>query len=100
MFDNFIEGYAIKDDDGKIVGYECDFDKALKVVDKQIATIQSYAKAHQQAQTEQPKPTGPALDMKTSSGAIPNGGDDKPPASLAEAMMRLQDEQLAKLRKN
>lgn len=95
MFDNVIEDYEVRDKDGKLVGYSCDLDKALALVERQIAMIQNYAKSHQQQQQQQP--SGPALDMKTSSGAIQV--EDKPVSSLAEAMERLQDRQLAKLKR-
>lgn len=98
MFDNVIQDYEIKDNDGKVIGYECDLDRALALVDRQIQMIQSYAKQHQQQVAEKPAPTGPALDMKTSSGAVLNG-NDAPPSSLAEAMERLQDAQLSKMKK-
>ena len=99
MFDNVIQDYEITDNDGKVIGYSCDLDKALSLVERQIEMIQNYAKQHQQQAVVKPEPTGPALDMKTSSGAIPNG-NDAPPTSLAEAMERLQDAQLSKLKKN
>lgn len=96
MFDNVIEDYEIKDGDGKVIGYSCDLDKALALVNRQIAHIQNYAKK-QQAQVAAP-PSGPALDMKTSSGAI-SGGERKVPKSLAEAMEMEQDRLLENLRK-
>lgn len=98
MLDNVLQDYEVKKD-GKVVGYSCDLDKALALVDRQIAMIQNYAKSHQKpAEQTQPKATGPALDMKTSSGAMASG-DLPAPTSLAEAMERQQDALLAKLRK-
>lgn len=99
MFDNVIQDYEIKDKDGKITGYSCDLDKALALVERQVAMIQSYAKQHKAAQnnTEEPKASGPALDMKTSSGAV-QSGEQKEVQSLAEAMERLQDMQLQKMK--
>lgn len=94
MFDNVIEDYEIKDDSGKVIGYSCDLDKALALVDRQISMIQGYAKKHQEAK----KPTGPALDMKTSSGAVP-AGEQEAPKNLEEAMLFLQNAQLEKLKK-
>lgn len=100
MFDNIVEDYEVKDSEGKVIGYSCDLDKALALVERQISMIQSYAKAHApQQQQGQQQPSGPALDMKTSSGAV-NTGDPAPVNSLADAMERLQDAQLAKLKKN
>lgn len=96
MFDNVIEDYEIKDNEGKVVGYSCDLDKALALVDRQISMIQSYAKQKQQTQPAQA--SAPALDMKTSSGAVPTG-EQEAPTSLAEAMERLQDAELAKMKR-
>lgn len=98
MFDNVVQDYEITDDSGKVIGYSCDLDKALSLVERQIAMIQGYAKQHQQTAAK-PAPSGPALDMKTSSGAVA-AGNDVPPTSLAEAMERLQDAQLSKLKRN
>ena len=97
MFDNVIQDYEIKDDNGDTIGYSCDLDKALALVERQVEMIRNYAKQHQQQPQQQP--SGPALDMKTSSGAVPNGNKTQP-KSLAEAMEFLQDQQLAKLNKN
>ena len=97
MFEDVIKDYEIEDESGKLIGYSCDLDKALALVDRQIATIQSYAKANSQKQQQQ-QPTGPALDMKTSSGAVQVSNNDAP-KSLAEAMERIQDAQLEKLNK-
>lgn len=95
MFDNVIQDYEIQDKDGKVIGYSCDLDKALALVDRQIAMIQDYAKAHRQE--PKPQPTGPALDMKTSSGAM--ASNDEPPKSLEEAMLRIQERELAKAKR-
>lgn len=99
MFDNVIEDYEIHDDTGKLVGYSCDLDKALALVERQITMIQNYAKQHQpQPSKQQQTAHGPALDMKTSSGAVQTG--DRPaPKSLAEAMERLQDAELEKFKR-
>jgi hypothetical protein len=98
MFDSAIEGYEIYDDNGGIIGYSCDLNKMLTLVDRQIAKIQDYAKAHPPKLQSEEKGTGPALDMKTSSGAV-QSGEKAAPTSLAEAMERLQDAQLETLRR-
>lgn len=98
MFDNVVGDYEIKDDEGKVIGYSCDLDKALALVERQVSTIQEYAKSRQQEQPVKQQPAGPALDMKTSSGAV-QGGDLPPVTSLAEAMERLQDAELAKIKR-
>lgn len=97
MLDNVLQDYEVKDSEGKLVGYSCDLDKALALVERQVAMIQGYAKEHGSAQQQQAAPSTPALDMKTSSGAV--GSDDAPPKSLEEAMLRQQDAMLASLRK-
>ena len=98
MFDNVIEDYELKDDAGNVYGYSCDLDKALALVERQVAMIQQYAKS-QAPKHESPagQSSGPALDMKTSSGAVYSGSDN-PPKSLAEAMERLQDRELEKFK--
>ena len=98
MFEDVIKDYEIEDDNGKLIGYSCDLDKALALVDRQIATIQRYAKISNAQKQEEQQPTGPALDMKTSSGAV-QVSNNEAPKSLAEAMERIQDEQLARLNK-
>lgn len=97
MFDNVIQDYEIRDDKDKIIGYSCDLDKALAMVDRQIAMIQSYAKSHQAQQ--QAKPTGPVLDMKTSSGAMRDSEDIKL-NSIEDALGYLEDKKLNKLKQN
>lgn len=93
MLDDIISDYEVKDSEGDVIGYSCDLNRALDVVNKQIARIQNYAKS-------QPRPaTGPTYDMKTSSGA--NAG--VPPktsfSSLEEAMEYQQNQMLEKLKK-
>ena len=97
MLDNVIEDYEIRDNNGDLIGYSCDIDKALAMVERQITMIQNYAKQAQPKQ-EQQQSSGPALDMKTSSGAI-SSGEQAPPRSLAEAMEREQDKILERMRK-
>lgn len=98
MFDNVIEDYEVKDANGNVVGYSCDLDKALALVDRQIAMIQNYAKSRQQTQQPQQQPTGPALDMKTTGGTV-DPGEQAAPKSLAEAMEIIQNKQLEKMRR-
>lgn len=96
MLDNIIEDYEIKDSNGSVIGYNCDLDKALAAVERQIKMIQDYVKTT--GNQQQQKPTGPALDMKTSSGAVP-AGNESAPTSLAEAMERIQNRELEKLKR-
>lgn len=91
MLDAVIEDYEIVDDDGDVVGYSCDLDKALASVERQVAAIQGYAKANPKA------PTGPETDMKASRAASTSG--ERPEfKSLAEAMEWQQNRELEKLR--
>lgn len=96
MFDSIVEDYEIRDSNGDPVGYDIDLDKALALVDRQIAMIQDYAKSHSSHVAE--RPAEPILDMKTSSGAM----SDAPVKidSLAAAMEHLQNKQLEKLKTN
>ena len=96
MFDNILEGHEKRDTDGNVIGHDLQpfggsYNDVLNLVNKQIKSIQNFAKENGQQQV----PTGPALDMKTSSGAIPSG-DLPAPTSLAEAMERIQDRELEK----
>lgn len=95
MFDNVIEDYEVTDDDGNLIGYSCDLDKAYAMVNRQIASIQSHAKSQQQAKSSEP--TGPAVDMPNSAGAV-NNNPMGAPKSLEEAMERLQNKKLDELR--
>lgn len=91
MLDNVLEDYEIKDQAGKTIGYSCDLNKALALVDRQIAMIQGYAKA----QKPKEEPSAPAVDMKASGkGAEPN----HQPKSLAEAMEMIQNKELENMK--
>ena len=92
MLDDIISDYEVKDSDGDVIGYSCDLNRALDVVNRQIAHIQGYAK-------NQPKPaTGPAMDMKTSSGANTGVTEPNKVNSLAEAMELEQNRLLENLK--
>lgn len=97
LLDSIIEDYEIEDEDGNVIGYSCDLDKALTAVNRQISNLQGqYGK---QPRTEdESKPSGPALDMKTGASQSSSG---KPPEfkSMAEAMEWQQDQILNKRRK-
>lgn len=95
MFDNIVQDYEIKNDKGEVMGYSCDLDKALALVERQVSMIQNYAKQHRQQQ-QQP-PTGPAVDMKASGGVTTD--HKQAPTSLEEAMLRKQDELLEKMKR-
>lgn len=95
MFDNVIENYEIEDDNGEVIGYSCDLDMALLLVDKNVRTIQEYAMENKAKVNEK---TSPELDMKNSSGAVQSAG--KPEfKSIAEAMEWQQDQLLESMRK-
>lgn len=92
MLDDIISDYEVKDADGDVIGYSCDLNRALDVVNRQISRIQGYAK-------NRPRPaTGPAMDMKTSSGAN-TGMTERPKiSSLEEAMEYEQNKMLEKMK--
>lgn len=97
MFDSLIENYEIVKD-GEIVGYSCDLNKALEAVNRQVRMIQEQYRTSQPQvpQPHQDQPSGPALDIKSSSQA--NNDKNKKPEfkSVAEAMEWQQDQLLAK----
>lgn len=96
MLESLLEDYEVIED-GAVVGYSVDLDKALAAVDRQVAMIQGYAKAN--VPKQEAAPTGPALDMGNSAAAV--SGGNKPPKfnSIAEAMEWQQDQILAKMGK-
>lgn len=96
MFDSVVEDYEIKNDNGDVVGYTCNLNQVLAMVDRQVEKIQAYAKT--QTPPEQPK--GPALDMKNSAQVANRSGEKPQFKSLAEAMEWEQDQLLAKMKGN
>lgn len=93
MLDDIISDYEVRDSDGDVIGYSCDLNRALDVVNRQIARIQGYAR-------NQPKPpTGPAMDMKTSSGAN-TGMTEQPKINSLEAAMEYEQNKLLEKLKN
>ena len=93
MFESIIEDYEVHDEKGELIGYSCDLDKALSAVNRQVKTMQERFKNTGQAT---PAPSGPALDMKSSS----RDSDDSAPKfnSIAEAMEYQQDQLLKKMK--
>ena len=99
MLDAVIEDYEITNDAGNVVGYSCDLDTALAAVNRQVSVIQEWGKANSAKQEEEEvKPSGPALDMKNSAGAVGKQGDRPNFNSIEEAMEWQQDQLLAKMR--
>lgn len=95
MLDSILEDYEVLDDSGEVVSYSIDLDKALSAVNRQVQVIQSrFAGQAKQAPEAKPEPTGPALDMPSTSGHA----DDGVPQfrSLAEALEWKQNQMLAK----
>lgn len=92
MFNEAIEDYVIKDSNDNIIGYECDLNKVLAMVNRQVERIQDYGKS----QKPEEKPTGPVLDMKNSSATANKPGERPEFKSLAEAMEWQQNQILEK----
>lgn len=95
MFESIIEDYEVTDDDGNIVAYSCDLDKALSAVNRQVRVIQQ--RFSKQGGTAATKPSGPALDTPSIGGA-PEGEGRPQFKSIAEAMEWEQDRLLEKMR--
>ena len=99
MFDSIIEDYEIKDNNGDVVAYSCDFDKALAAVNRQVRVIQQRFANQQTKPADAKKPTGPALDTPSTGGG--RQGSGRPQfKSIEEAMEWEQDQILAKMKGN
>ena len=99
MFEAVIEDYEVTDNNGDVIGYSCDLDKALAAVNRQVSAIQrQYSKTHTiKANEPEKKPSGPALDTPNTGGTAQQNG--KPQfKSIAEAMEWEQDQLLAKMK--
>lgn len=95
MFESIIEDYEVTDNDGNVIAYSCDLDKALAAVNRQVRVIQQ--RFSKQGVTTKSQPSGPALDTPSMSGQ--QGGAGKPQfKSLAEAMEWEQDRMLENMR--
>lgn len=94
MLDTLLEDYEITDDNGDVVSYSCDLDKALAAVNRQVRVIQQrYGKAPEPKQ----EPSGPALDTPSTTGGGQAGGRPQF-KSVEEAMEWEQDQILARMR--
>ena len=91
IFDALIEPYSLVDNQGKVVGFQCNLNvmgqQAKKFASKFATTsethrVQPEASAKQKAQ----KPTTPALDMPSAAGS---SSEDDEPKTLEEAFNRL-----------
>lgn len=97
MLDSLLEDYEVTDENGDVVSYSCDLDKALAAVNRQIQVIQQ--QYGRQAQTApQTQPSGPALDTPSTTGASQGGRPQF--KSIEEAMEWEQDQILARMRSN
>jgi hypothetical protein len=97
MLESIIEDYEVTDDNGDVVAYSCDLDKALAAVDRQVSVIKRRFAGQAQVAPTKPEPTGPVLDTPSTNGGTQDG---KMPQfkSIAEAMEWEQDQLLAKMR--
>lgn len=101
MFESIIEDYEVTDNQGNVVAYSCDLNKALAAVNRQVRAIQKRfgTQAQTPQATEPAPPTGPALD--TPSTASQSRGTGRPQfKSIEEAMEWQQDQLLAKMKGN
>lgn len=96
MVESIISDYEVHDSQGNLVGYSCNLDSVLEQVNRQISGIQSRL-GNVVPTKKEDEPSGPALDMKSSSTGVANG--ERPEfKSIAEAMEWEQDQILAKQR--
>ena len=97
MLESIIEDYEVTDDNGDVIAYSCDLDKALAAVDRQVSVIKRRFAGQAQAAQTKPEPTGPVLDTPSTNGGTQDG---KMPQfkSIAEAMEWQQDQLLAKMK--
>lgn len=97
MFDSIVENYEITDDDGDVIGYSCDLDKALTIVNNQVSIIQSRFGKRQDGESNS---SGPALDMPNASTSQNDGSTRPQINSLQDAMLYQQNKLLEKQRGN
>lgn len=92
VFDTLIEPYAVQNDYGQTIGYNCDLDafatQARKIAGKYGAQMQQM----QQQQQPPAQPTGPAVDMKSSSSNAQPTQEITDPKDLSEAMKMLKQQ--------
>lgn len=97
MLDSILEDYERLDSNGEVVGYDCDLDKALAAVNRQVSVIQSqFARQAAKAEEPKPEPSGPALDTPSTTGRPDDGVPEF--KSLAEALEWQQNQELQRQR--
>lgn len=98
MLDSILEDYEVTDEDGDVVSYSIDLDKALAAVNRQVSMIQrQYGQSKQASQPAQP--SGPALDTPSVGGQGGEASGRPQFKSVAEAMEWEQDRILEEMRK-
>ena len=100
MLDSILEDYEVTDENGDVVAYSCDLDKALAAVNRQVKVIRErYSNHNVKLDAKRSEPSGPALDTPSTNGGQQGGG--KPQfKSIEEAMEWEQDQLLARMRGN
>jgi hypothetical protein len=94
IMDDLIDGYGVRDRQGRIVGYNVDLD-AVAAQAKRIAKRMKPAEpAAQPAQQQQA--SGPAMDMPTGAGT---SNDAKEPKTIGEALKMFDEQQRLKSKK-
>lgn len=93
LFDDVVEDYEVRDKEGNFIGYSCDLNAALNLVNRQVKRMQSYK--------PEPKPaTGPAMDMKKGSSKGNVEPELEPEIkSLEDAMLYYQNKKLESRKK-
>lgn len=93
MFEEVISDYEVTDKNGEVIGYSCDLNKALGMVDRQISRLKTMVPVDIEAN----KPTGPVGDMKATGVSVVN--NHEAPKSIEEAMNIIAERELAALNK-
>ena len=89
VFDTLIEPYAVTNDYGQTIGYNCDLN-AFAGQARKIAAKYGNQQAQQQAAQQPAPPTGPAVDMRASGSQAQPSGEITDPKDIAEAMKMLK----------
>jgi len=90
IFDTLIEPYAVTNDYGQTIGYNCDLD-AFAGQARKIAARYGSTQQAQQVATQQPAPpSGPAVDMRASGSQSQPQAEVTDPKDLTEAMKMLK----------
>ena len=90
VFDTLIEPYAVTNDYGQTIGYNCDLEAFAGQARKIAAKYNAQVPQQQQQQQAAAAPTGPAVDMQASGSNSQPENEITEPKDLADAMRMLK----------